>query len=128
MLALASASAMAEWKWVAEDAAIGITVYIDPATINKAGDMAKMSSLIDFHSALGNTERKYLSQKEQGEYDCRDTKSRTLAFSRTRKNMATGEVVYSDNTPSRWVPVVPGSAGEVLWDYACGKQALPNIK
>ena len=128
MLALASTSAMAEWKWAVEDAGIGIIVYVDPASINKTGDMAKMSSLIDFYAAQGKTGPKFSSQKEQGEYDCKEKKSRTLTFSRASKKMAAGEIVFSDNTPSKWIPVVPGSAGEILWELACGKQSLPSFK
>jgi hypothetical protein len=119
---------MAEWKWAAEDAAMGMTVYVEPASINKTGNVAKMSSMLDFRAAQVRAGYKFLSQKEQGEYDCKEEKSRVLSFARTSKNMADGATVFSDNAPSKWSPVVPGSAGEILWAIACGKLSLPSFK
>ena len=127
MLALASTSALAEWTWVVEDAGIGITVYVDRVSINKTGNVVKMLTLVDFRAAQGKAKSKFLSQKEQGEYDCKEAKIRILTLSRSDKNLGAGEVVFSDNTPSKWMPVAPGSANEVLWEIACGKQLLPPI-
>lgn len=125
MLALASTSAMAEWTWVVEDAGIGITVYVDRTTINKTGNIVKMLTLTDFKTVKGKAKSKFLSQTEQAEYDCKDEKIRILSLSQHNKNMGTGEVVFSYNTPSKWMPAAPGSANEVLWEIACGKQLLP---
>ena len=124
MLTLLSTSAMAEWTWVVEDAGIGITVYVDRTSISKAGNMVKMLSLVDFKAVQGKAKYKFLSQKEQGEYDCKDEKIRILTISRSSKNLGAGEAVLSDSVPSKWVPVAPRSANEVLWEIACGKQLL----
>ena len=127
MLALASTSALAEWTWAVEDTGIGITVYVDRVSISKTGNVVKMLTLVDFKAAQGKAKSKFLSQKEQGEYDCKEEKIRIVTFSQSNKNMGAGEVVFSGSVPSKWMPVAPGSANEVLWEIACGKQLLPPI-
>ena len=127
MLALVSTSAMAEWTWAVEDAGVGITVYVDRTSISKTGNIVKILSLTDFKTVQGKAKSRFSSQKEQDEYDCKDGKIRILTSSKYSKNMGAGEVVFSDSVPSKWMPVAPGSANEVLWEIACGKQLLPPI-
>ncbi len=127
ILTLVSTSAMAEWTWAVEDAGVGITVYVDRTSISKTGNIVKMLTLVDFKAVQGKSKSKFLSQKEQDEYDCKDEKIRILTFSQHSKNMGAGEVVFSDSVSSKWLPVAPRSSNEVLWEIACGKQLLPPI-
>lgn len=55
--------------------------------------------------------------------DCKEEKSRTLAFSWFSGQMGNGKVVYSDgNVRAEWEPIEPGSFGELQWKVACGKK------
>ena len=64
----------------------------------------------------------FLSSKEQREYDCKDERTRLLAFLWFSGQMGSGKVVYSNSVTSMtWDPISPGSVGETLWKIACGK-------
>lgn len=124
LLAGVSSSVAAEWVEIGGASEGGMTVYADPATIRKAGNMVKMWSLFDFEkSRVGATGKHvYMSAKGQDEYDCNEDQSRTLYSSRHSGNMGKGKVVYSDADPDRWEPVPPQSVIGALWKFACGKR------
>ena len=99
--------------------------YADPATIRRTGSMVKMRSLLDFktpHTDRSFGGKPYLSQKDQREYDCKNERYRLLYFSLRSGQMDAGNTVHSDPDPGKWSPVVPGSIGEALWKFACGKK------
>ncbi|MBI5435614.1 MAG: hypothetical protein HY937_00615 [Nitrosomonadales bacterium] len=119
LLAVVSNSAMAEWVSVASNKYTAI--YVDPATIQRAGNMAKMWILTDYKTANKDMGEAYLSTKDQNEYDCKEVKFRRRASSQHSKNMGGGKVVYSDSYTTRWKPVPPDSGTEILWKFACLK-------
>ena len=123
MLVVVSSSAMAEWVEITMTYEGTITVYVDPATIRKSGNNVKMWRLADFNSVQEvSTDTKFLSQKSQQEYDCKEEQTRTLYFSWHSENMGRGEIVHLDDEPDQnWSPVAPESANEFLWKFACGK-------
>lgn len=128
MLVFASANALADWNWAIEDQGMGMTVYIDQVSISKKGDVAQMVSLINFQTPQIRPNYRFQSQAELSEYNCKESKSRLLSFSRYSKKMGEGEMVFSDKTPANWKKVAPGSAGEVLFEFACGIKSLPRFK
>jgi hypothetical protein len=116
-LGLTCSSAMAEWtKVTANDEA---TTYADVVTINKVGDIAKMSDVMDINKP--RVGEKYLSIKSTNEYDCNLKKSRVVTFSTYSGNMGSGKVLDSSSYIHDWLPVRYGSATEALWEVACGK-------
>lgn len=121
ILAVVSSSAMAEWVKVSvnED----FISYANPATILKNGNMVKMWCLYDFNAPqrMGDN-RPYLSVKEQNEFDCKEEKMRTLSSSSHSGAMGGGIVIRANSEPGKEKPFLPGSAGEVLYKFACGKQ------
>jgi len=120
LLTVVSNSAMAEWVNVASNE--NTTIYVDPANIQRAGNMAKMWHLTDFKTVNKDMGEEYLSTKDQNEYDCKEAKSRRRASSQHSKNMGGGKVVYSDTYTTRWKPVPPDSGIEILWKFACVKK------
>ncbi|MBI5438516.1 MAG: hypothetical protein HY936_06160 [Nitrosomonadales bacterium] len=120
LLTVLSNSAMAELINVGSNK--NTTIYVDPATIQKSGNMATMWHLTDFKIAQQDMGEKYMSAKDQNEYDCKEIKSRRRAYSQHSKNMGKGKVVYSDTFTSRWRPVSPDSGIEILWKFACVKR------
>ena len=120
LLAVLSSNAAAEWVRIGKNR-IG-TVYADPTTISRSGNMAKMWDLLDYGAALLTADGKpYLSTRTQYEYDCEEEKSRLLEVSAHSGNMASGETVHRDANPHGWRPNVPDSGTARLWKLACGK-------
>jgi len=80
MQVLISTSAMAKWVKVGSsaDVDVGITLYADPATILKSGNMVKMLRLTDFKTVQGNAGKQYMSTKRQHEYDCKEEQHRII--------------------------------------------------
>ncbi len=120
LLVVASNSAMAEWVKVGSNE--NTVIYVDPSTIQRTGNMAKMWHLTDFTTPSKDMGEAYLSTKDQNEYDCKELKLRRRASSEHSKNMGKGKVVYKDSYTSRWKPVPPDSGLEILWKFACIKR------
>ena len=120
LLAGVSSSAMAEWVSVGSNE--NTMIYVDQATVKRTGNMATMWHLTDFNSAQKDMGEKYLSTKDQNEYDCKEMRWRRRAASQHSKNMGGGKVVYSDTYTTRWKPVPPDSGVEILWKFACIKR------
>ena len=124
-LLVTATAASAEWTPVGAANVGGddqLIIYIDRATIRRNGNLVKMWDLKDFKTVQTVAGDSYLSQKIQSEYDCKEEKSQFLAFTWFAGKMGGGKVVYSDNDPGKWVPIYPGSNGEILWKIACGKK------
>lgn len=123
LLAAMSTGAMAEWVEVGSNEIS--TVYVDPATIRRSGDMAKLWSLIDLKSPQRNKgSAPFLSSKTQQEFHCKEERFRILYLSLHSGKMGNGDVVYSENVLDKWTPVPPESGAEGFWDVACGKTKL----
>jgi hypothetical protein len=121
LLAVVSSSAAAEWIEIgAGDAA---TAYADPATIQKADNLAKMWDLLDFKTVQSRPYgTPYMSQKTRQEYDCRDQRVRILEVLRYAENMGKGEEARVDADPEEWKPVPAGGTAATLREVACGKR------
>jgi hypothetical protein len=120
LLGAASGTAAAEWVKVAESEFF--IAYADPATIRRAGDMAKMWSLLDYKTPRLSVERRvYMSSRVQDEYDCKQERTRILSFSFRSRSMGRGKMVDSDFDAGKWRPVASDAVDESLWKFACGK-------
>ena len=122
MLLVTAGAASAEWTIV--DGGDRFIHYVDRETIRRNGNLVKMWDLKDYltvqKSATGFS---YLSDKAQQEYDCKEEKSRLLAFTDFSGQMGNGNVVYSNgNVRDEWSPIQPESVGEAKWKIACGKK------
>ena len=117
LLVLSSGPSYAEWVVVSGDDDAGMTVYVDPDTIRRNGDLAKMWHLSDRKTLEG-----YGSIKTQREYDCAEARHRLLAASIFSGHMGQGQVLDDNLKEGQWVPVAPESSGHALWKLACGKK------
>ncbi len=120
MLAVVSSSAMAEWVWVTGSFEEATMIYANPATIRKKGNIVKLWTLTDYKVAKRLSDKKYMSSKEQYQYDCKEERSRLLTVTAFSKNMGKGEVVGTGG-PTEWDSVMPDSLDEASWKFACGK-------
>lgn len=120
LLAGMSCSAMAEWANIGSNEKTAI--YVDQSTVERKGDMATMWHLTDFNNHQQDMGEKYLSTKDQNEYDCKVMKWRRRAAEQYAKNMGAGKLVYSDTYTTRWMPVPVDSGVEILLNFACKKK------
>ena len=116
---LCSGPACAEWLGFGKDDRLGAVVYVDPDTIRRKGDLAKMWSLSDYKTGSSDGS---LSTKAQIEYDCTEERMRVLAMMGFSGNMGSGTLVSFNSTEGVWIPLAPDSAGYAIWKFACGKR------
>ena len=121
LLLLSSAPAYAEWVKVGDGDEAGKTVYVDPATIRRNSNLVKMWQLYDYKTVQTVGGIRFLSAKEQWEFDCAEERSRVLALKEFSGNMGSGTMVDTNSQVGKWIPVTPGSTGRTVWTVACGK-------
>jgi hypothetical protein len=122
LLFLSSAPAFAEWVAVSSIAQTGISVYVDPVTSHRKGNLVKMWHLLDFENVETVAGDSYLSSKTLYEYDCAKERMRQLGFTWFSGNMGNGKVVATNSHESKWTPVGPGKVAQVLWKLTCSKK------
>lgn len=122
LLAVVSDNAMA--KWVSVGQTEHETYYVNKATIHKSGNTVKMWSLIDYKAAQHTSDGElYLSSKAQTEYDCEESRMRSLIVIWSSGYMGTKYAVMSrSNKSGEWTPVAPDSPDALLRTIACGKK------
>ena len=127
VLLLGAPVAHAEWlkAGVFNNAGDAFTLYLDPATLQRTGKLAKMWSLHDFKELQSIDGQLYLAEKTQLEFDCEAKKARILATIDCAGRMCTGKVVYSDADTSEWTAVGANTLGELEWKAACTVKEEP---
>jgi len=126
LLFLSSAPAYAEWMAVEKDYLLpGLqTVYVDPDSIRREGNLVTMRQLIDFRwmqgSARGPT--RFMSTETHKQFDCAEKRIRLLAFTEFSHRMGTG--IRSDAYVDKgsWIRVEAESINQALWEVGCGKE------
>lgn len=119
LLVLSSRPAYAEW--IAVGTTDEATVYADPATIQRKGDVVKMWHLHDFKTTQTVLKKSYLSSRSQDEYDCTAARHRALASTSFSGSMGSGTIRSSYSIKGKWEPVLPGTMTQFLWNVACEK-------
>jgi len=71
LLELSSGPAYAEWVAIGYSESLGgYTVYVDPDTIRRKGDLVKVWALTDYTTIQTVADNSFLSSKAQNEFDC----------------------------------------------------------
>jgi len=122
LLVLSSGSVHAEWVLTSGNDDAGLTVYVDPDTIRRKGNLVKMWQLYDYKTIQTVAGDSLLSIKRYNEYDCTEERTRMLAYTWFSGNMGSGKVVYSTPDEQQWEPVIPRSINRTLWKVACSKK------
>jgi len=122
LLLLSSGPAYAEWVLYGTTNEGMHTIYVDPDTIRRKGDLVKMWVLTDFTTAVTVEGSGILSVKTQEEYDCQEERKRTLASTFFSGHMGSRTVNYSNVDEGKWAPVAPDSVTQGLWKLACAKK------
>ncbi len=122
LLVLSSGPAYAEWVKVSDSDETGKTVYVDSATIRRNSNLVKMWQFYDYKTVQTVGGNRFLTAKEQWEFDCAEERSRVVARKEFSGNMGSGTMVFTNSEVGKWIPVIPGSIGQTVWEVACGKQ------
>lgn len=124
---LNSVPAHAEWRPVSHaQGAGGFTIYVDPTTILRQGDLVKMFVLYDFKFVQAIKGKSYLSATWLQQFDCAEPRSRPLAYKYHSDNIGNGKVMFAgDDEGNKWSPVAPKSAAAILWNIGCAKDRQP---
>ena len=123
LLALGGVPAYAEWVLTSGDDEVGLKVYIDPESIRRKGNLAKMWQLFDYKTVQTVAGDSLMSIKRYNEFDCVEPRTRMLAYTWFSGNMATGKVLYSTpDDDQQWEPAVPRTINRALWKVACEKK------
>ena len=124
LLVLSSGSVHAEWVAVEKNNELAgiMTVYVDPDTIRRKGNLVTMWQLYDYKTIQTVAGDSLLSIKRYNEYDCTEERTRMLAYTWFSGNMGSGKVVYSTPDEQQWEPVIPRSINRTLWKVACSKK------
>ena len=125
LLFLSTVPAYAEWVAVEKDYLLpGLrTVYVDPDTIRREGNLVALWQLIDFKTMQGGRSPcRFLSTKTHKEFDCAGKRLRLLAFTDFSRRMGTGIASNGYIDKDNWLPVEPESINNALWEVACGKE------
>jgi hypothetical protein len=121
LLLLSSGPAYAEWVKVSESDDAGKTVYVDQATIRRNSNLVKMWQFYDYKTVQTVGGNRFLTAKEQWEFDCAEERSRVVARKEFSGNMGSGTMVFTNSQVGKWLPVMPDSIGRTVWEVACGK-------
>ncbi|MEK6670443.1 MAG: surface-adhesin E family protein [Nitrospirota bacterium] len=122
LLVLSSGPAYAEWVKVSDSDETGKAVYVDPATIRRNSNLVKMWQFYDYQTVQTVGGNRFLTAKEQWEFDCAEGRSRVVARKEFSGNMGSGTMVFTNSEVGKWIPVIPGSMGQTVWEVACGKK------
>lgn len=96
LLMLSSGPAYAGWIAVEKNNQLAgiMTVYVDPGTIHRKGNLVTMWQLIDFKIMQGGrSPSRFSSTKIHKQFDCAEERLRLLALTDFWGNMGTGEPV-----------------------------------
>jgi len=131
-LVLSSAAVYAEWVAVEKPyLSSGLqTLYVDPDSVRREGNLVTLWQLIDFRSMQGNVgmgpfgfgPHRFLSTKTQKQFDCREKRVRLLAFTEFSRPMGTGIPANGYVDLDNWIPIKPDSINAALLEVGCAKE------
>ena len=115
-LMMLASSAWAEWVLYGETNTA--TLYFDPATIRKDGNMRRVWQLHDLKTL---NEEGVMSRRFRSEYDCKNESWRIISRSNHSERMATGETLYSNSSAGDWSDIPPNTISATILNIICTK-------
>ena len=132
LLFLSSFPAYAEWVPVAKDylSPERQTVYVDPDTIRREGNLVTIWQLIDFKWMQGNLglgpfgfgPHRFFSTKTHKQFDCAKKRLRLLAFTEFSHPMGTGTAADGYVDKGNWIPIESESINQALLEVVCVRE------
>ena len=119
---LNNGQAQAEWVDIGGNVEQGLTVYLDPDTVHRGGDLVTLWALFDYTTIQSIVGGPWLSSKAQRQFDCVENRVRLLGYITFTGNMGSGDPVFSNSQESKWEPIAPDSMDRKLLEVACCKK------
>ncbi|MBY0249459.1 MAG: hypothetical protein K2Q17_17530 [Nitrospiraceae bacterium] len=123
LLAFGDHQASAEWVAVEKPYPVRElqTLYIDPATILREGNLVEVWQLTDYRWMQGGPKAtpRFLSTTTHKQFECMDKRLRLLAYTEFSHRMAAGIASNGYVDKDKWLPVEPDSINEALWEILC---------
>ncbi|NJD33725.1 MAG: hypothetical protein FIA96_02615 [Betaproteobacteria bacterium] len=122
---LAPAIVQAEWVKLASAGEGEVTVYVDPATIKRDGNVVEFSALFDYATVRTLSGAPFQSATMQEAIDCAGKQSRTLAVTSHSEPMAGGHIVSTaagGYVP--WTPIAPEGIVSAIFKFVCKEKEL----
>lgn len=125
VLVLSSTLVFADWMVVERDYfSPGLhTVYMDPTSLHRDGNLVTISHMIDYKWMQGNyvgTPR-FLSTTARKQFDCANRRVRSLSFTEYYGHMATGVATSAYVANDQWQLVESQTLNHALWEISCGQ-------
>ena len=120
LLLLVTSSAWAEWVKVASSTD-GYTVYIDPATIRKDGNLRKVWEISERKQPKQDGE---MSRLVKFEYDCKTERRNILSASTHSEPMGKGKTIWSAPSSALatdWREIPPGTVAWAVLNEVCAQ-------
>ncbi len=126
LLVLSHGPAYAEWVAVENNYLLPgrQTVYVDPNTIRREGNLVTLWQLTDFVWMQGSRKgfSRFLSTTTHKQFDCAAKRLRLLAYTEFSRRMEIGIAYDGCVDQDTWIPVEPESLIQPLWEVACNQQ------
>lgn len=110
----------AEWQLV--DRNTQATVYVEPSTVQRVGDVVRLWVLDDLKTVHTRGAETYLSSRAQEEHDCVNERFRIVGLAQFAGHMGMGAVIYERSVESKWASIPKGTLAHSVWKYVCGKK------
>jgi hypothetical protein len=116
-------SALAEWTRFASNPSQKMTAYIDPATIERAGNIVRIWVLLDFEQVqMPRDHPAFSSFRSQKEFNCGKEQLRLRAVVAYSGNMGSGDVVEDiAGSTEEWSAIPSNSLDAGFYRAACEK-------
>ena len=124
LIVLMCTPAYAEWKQVeTKNQLPGMrTMYIDPDTMKKEGNLVTVWELIDYNGMQGGRgPGAYSSKKIHVQFDCAKEQLQFLSIKDYSDNMGAGEAVGGVKGGDDWEAVKSTSIHHAVWEVVCKK-------
>ena len=124
LLMMTCSVAWAEWERIGKTR--NYVSYVDKATIRKKDKFIQMWDMSNlFEASVSASGERYKSEKSLQRYDCKNETQGWVYLAHFSEEYGEGRVVGSamqQNNEIRDLPIMPGSASELLWKIACGRE------
>lgn len=120
---LLAAPALAEWREIG--AVLGpdrFLVYVDPEFLPAEHRIVvAVTHLQNYQHSRADPATGLVSRSVtiRAEYDCHREQARFLETTMHAGAMGTEAIVATEPGEGRWVPLIPGSVGAMVWQAAC---------
>lgn len=98
------------------------TTYADTKVERTSSTKAKILLLSDYKNAVTYDDRTFLSVLSQNEFNCKDAQWQMLSYALYAGHKGTGDVIYSNATPTKLKAVMTDTLDETLMKMACAKK------